>query len=186
MTANVSGALTLLGGVTVQGDTTEALLSNLNGSLAFALDNAVIEGAAYDLLATDLLAWIYSGALTDKSTYLDCTMAKFDLRQGVATTESPHIESAKMAATGSAKFDLVKKNGRAHYALVQIPPAAGALGGSAQGDMASPKAEISPISAVADATSAALMLIPSLTLKLFGLNQASTANYRPCQADLAN
>ena len=187
MTANVSGALTLLGGVTVQGETTEALLSNLNGSLAFALDNAVIEGAAYDLLATDLLAWIYSGALTDKSTYLDCTMAKFDLRQGVATTESLYIESAKMVATGSAKFDLVKKRMDVRITplsksrLLQVPSEV-----RLRGDMASPKAEISPISAVADATSAALMLIPSLTLKLFGLNQASTANYRPCQADLAN
>ncbi len=185
--SNVSGALTILGGVTVMGDTTAALIANLNGSVAVALENAVIDGAAYDLLATDLLAWIYSGALTEKSTHLDCTMAKFQLRQGVATTESLYIESAKMVATGNAKFDLVKRRMDLRITplsksrLLQVPSEV-----RLKGDMSSPKAEVSTISAVADATSSALMLIPSLTLKLFGVNPSSSKSYRPCQADLGN
>ena len=184
---NVSGALTLLGGVTLMGDTPETLVENLNGSVAFALENAVVEGAAYDLLATDLLAWIYSGALAEKSTYLDCTMARFQLRQGVATSDSLYIESAKMLATGSAEFDLVK--GRmdlritpmSKSRLLQVPSEV-----RLKGKMSDPKADISPVSAVADATSAALMLIPSLTLKLFGVDTSSNKNQRPCQAKLGN
>jgi hypothetical protein len=187
ISSNVTGALTILGGVTVMGDTTEALIGSLNGSVALALENAVIDGAAYDLLATDLLAWIYSGALTEKSTHLACTMAKFQLRQGVATTESLYIESAKMVATGTAKFDLVKQRMDLRITplsksrLLQVPSEV-----RLKGDMSNPKAEISTISAVADATSSALMLIPSLTLKLFGVNPSSSKTYRPCQANLGN
>ena len=184
---NVSGALTILGGVTAMGETADALVSSINGSVALALENAVIEGAAYDLLATDLLAWIYSGALTETSTHIDCTMARFDLRDGIATTESLYIESARMVASGRATFDLVKRRMDLRLTplsksrLLQVPSRI-----RLKGDMRSPKAEISPVAAVADATSSALMLIPELTLKLFGVNQSATRSYRPCQAELGN
>ncbi len=187
ITANISGALTILGGVTVMGETTEALVSSLNGSVALALENAVLQGAAYDLLATDLLAWIYTGALTEESTSLDCTMAKFELREGVATTENLFIESTKMVASGSAKFDLVKRRMDLRLTpfsksrLLQVPSRI-----RLKGDMSKPKAEISPVAAVADATSSALMLIPELTLKLFGVNRAATKDFRPCQAEMGN
>ena len=55
-----------------------------------------------------------------------------------------------------------------------------------KGDMSNPKADISSVSAVADATTAALMLIPDLTLKLFGINKSSSENYRPCHASLSD
>ena len=185
--SNVSGALTILGGVTVMGDSPEVLLQNLNGSVAFALEKAIIEGAAYDLLATDLLAWIYSGALTDKSTFIDCTMAKFQLRQGVAKTDSLYMESAKMVATGKAEFNLVQQTmdvritPRSKSRLLQVPSEI-----RLKGDMSDPEAKISSVNAVADATAAALMLIPDLTLKLFGINQSSPENYRPCHASLSD
>jgi uncharacterized protein involved in outer membrane biogenesis len=184
---NVTGDLTVMGGITIIGDTTEELVSNLNGSIAVALEDAVIEGAAYDLLATDLLAWIYSGALTDKSTHIDCTMARFQLSQGVATSDSLYIESSKMVATGKAKFDLVKQRMDLRITplsksrMLQVPSEV-----RLKGKMSDPKAEISPINAVADATSAALMLIPSLTLKLFGINPGADKAQKPCQADLTN
>ena len=184
---NVSGALTVLGGITAIGDSPAQLVANLDGSIAVALENAVIEGAAYDLLATDLLAWIYSGALTETSTYLDCTMAKFQLRQGVATSDSLYIESAKMVATGKAEFDLVKQRMDLRITplsksrMLQVPSEV-----RLKGPMSDPQAIVSPISAVADATSAALMLIPNLTMKLFGIGQSTEKSYRPCQADLGN
>jgi AsmA-like C-terminal region len=187
MDTDISGTLTLLGGVTVMGSNQQQLLQNLNGSLALALENAVIEGAAYDLLATDLLAWIYSGAVTEKSTHLDCTMAKFQMTDGVATTDSLYIESSRMVATGEAKFDLVKRKmdltitPLSKSRILQVPSKV-----RLKGDMSSPQAVISPIAAAADASAAALMLIPNLTMKLFGLNSSSQKSRRPCQAEAAN
>lgn len=184
---NISGSLTVLGGITAIGTDKEELLRTLNGSLAFALENAIIEGAAYDLLATDVLEWIYSGALTEKSTYLDCTMAKFLLRNGVATTDSLYVESERMVATGKAEFDLVKRKMDLRITplsksrKLQIPSEV-----KIKGPMSAPKAEISPINAAADATAAALMLIPSLTMKLFGISQSSSESYRPCRPEPAN
>jgi len=187
ITTNVTGALTILGGVTVMGETAEAMVSSMNGSVALALEKAVLKGAAYDLLATDLLAWIYTGALKEESTRLDCAMAKFALQNGVATTENLFIESTKMVASGSAKFDLVKRRMDLRLTpvsksrLLQVPSRI-----RLKGDMSNPKAEISPVAAVADATSSALMLIPELTLKLFGVNRAATGDFRPCLAELGN
>ncbi|MEM8562715.1 MAG: AsmA-like C-terminal region-containing protein [Pseudomonadota bacterium] len=185
MQSNVTGELTLLGGVTLIGDSTQALIANANGSLAFALQEAVIEGAAYDLLATDLLAWIYSGALADDSTYIDCTMAKFDLRQGIATSDSLFIESSRMVATGSAKFDLprqrmdVRITPRSKSRLLQVPSEV-----RLKGKMSDPDADISAVGTVADATAAAIMLIPDLTMKLFGIGQSDKDKLQPCQASL--
>jgi hypothetical protein len=181
---NVSGRLTLLGGVTLVGDSPAELLGNLNGSMAMALEDAVIEGAAYDLLATDLLAWIYSGALNDKSTFIDCTMAKFQFSQGVATTDSLYVESAKMIATGKAKFDLVQQQMDLRITplsksrTLQVPSEV-----RLKGAMSNPQAIVSPVNAMADAATAALTLIPDLTMKLFGINQSRSKQQRPCQAE---
>lgn len=183
---DISGSLTALGGLTVMGNDTDELIRNLNGSLAFALEQAVIEGAAYDLLATDLLAWIYSGALNDKSTFLDCTMAKFQLSNGVATTDSLYIESTKMIATGSAEFDLVNQQmdlsitPLSKSRVLQLPSKV-----KLSGPMSNPKANVSPFREAADVASAALMLIPDLTMKLFGIKQSSEESDRPCQAEPA-
>jgi hypothetical protein len=184
---DISGSLTALGGLTVMGNSTDELLRNLNGSLAFALEQAVIEGAAYDVLATDLLAWVYSGALNDKSTFLDCTMAKFRLSNGVATTDSLYIESAKMIATGKAEFDLVNQQmdlsitPLSKSRVLQLPSRV-----RLKGPMSNPKADVSPLREAADAASAALMLIPDLTMKLFGIKPSSDDSHRPCQAEPAS
>ncbi|MCB1729246.1 MAG: AsmA family protein [Halieaceae bacterium] len=185
--SSASGALTILGGLTLTGDNAPELIANLNGSLALALENAVIEGAAYDLLATDLLAWIYSGAMAEESTHIDCTMAKFQFNQGVASTDSLYIESSKMIATGTAKFDLVNQTMDLRITplsksrTLQVPSEV-----RLRGEMSKPQASISPVNAVADAASAALMLIPELTMKLFGINKQATGSYRPCKAETGN
>ncbi len=185
--SSASGALTILGGLTLTGDNAQDLIANLNGSLALALENAVIEGAAYDLLATDLLAWIYSGAMAEESTHIDCTMAKFQFSQGVASTDSLYIESSKMVATGTAKFDLVNQTMDLRITplsksrTLQVPSEV-----RLRGEMSKPQASISPVNAVADAASAALMLIPELTMKLFGINKQATGSYRPCKAETGN
>ena len=185
VSSSASGELTVLGGVTLTGDSGAELIANLNGSVAVALEDAVIEGAAYDLLATDLLAWIYSGAMAEDSTFIDCAMAKFDFRQGVASSDSLYIESPRMVATGSAEFDLVRQRMDLRITplsksrSLQVPSEV-----RLHGKMSKPEASISAVSAVADAASSALMLIPELTMKLFGVKQQSAGSYRPCKAEL--
>lgn len=183
--SDVQGVLNLRGGVSARGVNRQEWLRSLDGSIAFALENAEIEGAAYDVLATDLLAWIYSGAALEKSTHVQCTMAHFALKSGVATTDSIFIESPRMVATGEGELDFVR--GKLDITLVprsknrtlQIPSSV-----TLRGDMSKPKTRVSPIAATADASAEALMLIPNLTLKLFGIKKDSKAATRPCEASL--
>lgn len=186
--SDITGTMTARGGLSATGRDTAALLASLDGSLAVALENTVIQGAAYDVLATDLLAWIYSGAALEKSTHLDCTMARFQLEDGVATTDSIYIETARMLATGKGVFDLPRQ--KMDLTIVplsrsrsfQIPSEV-----RLKGDMSNPRPTISPISAAADASAQALLLIPKIAMRLFGQgDQASDKGIRPCQATLAN
>lgn len=185
--SDIQGVLNLRGGVSARGARAEDWLRSLDGNVALALEDAVIEGAAYDVLATDLLAWLYSGAALEKSTYVQCTMAQFALKSGVATTDSLFVESPRMVASGQGTLDFVRGKldvtlvPRSKNRLLQIPSSV-----TLHGDMTKPKTRVSPIMATADASAEALMLIPNLTLKLFGVKLGKEAAARPCEASLGN
>lgn len=179
---NVGGHASVRGGLTAQGANRHDLTGSLNGSLAMALENAEIDGAAYDVLATDFLAWIYSGAATEKSTKIDCTMAKFQLTDGVARSDSLYIETEKMVATGSAELDMVRKKmdvqitPRSKSRAIQVPSAI-----RLKGDFDNPRPIISPITAAADAYAEFLTLAPRIAMKLFGIRIGKKKALRPCE-----
>ncbi len=184
--SDIRGTLTARGGVAASGTDIPALMATLNGSLAIALEDTVIQGAAYDILATDFLAWLYSGAALEDSTHLDCTLARFDIRDGVARTDSIYVESQRMIATGEGKFDLAKRQldltltPRSRSRSFQIPSEI-----RLRGDMSEPRVTISPVKAAADASAQALLLIPKLALRLFGGGgRPSDKGIQPCQAAL--
>ena len=184
--SDIRGTLTARGGVLTQGTSADELLSTLDGSVAVALEDAVIKGAAYDVLATDLLAWIYSGAALQSHTDVDCTMAKFHLHKGVASSDSLYIETHNMVATGKAELDLVKQTidlkvtPFSRSRKLQFPSSV-----RVKGDLHDPKATISPIAAAANASAEAIMLVPGLVTKLFGLGERDTdRTMQPCLAKL--
>ncbi|QFU76113.1 AsmA family protein [Halioglobus maricola] len=180
--ADIRGELTVRGGISSQGANREELLSDLDGSLALALENAEIQGAAYDLLATDLLAWFYSGAAAEKSTHIDCTMAKFQLLDGVANSDSLYVETKRMVATGEAEVDMVgqrmdlKITPRSKSRALQVPSSV-----RLRGDFDNLKTTVSPIAAAFDAYAEVLSLVPRMTRKLFGIKRDDKA-LRPCEA----
>lgn len=182
MKTDIEGILSFQGGLLARGTERDELLGSLNGSLAVALQDAEIEGAAYDLLATSVLEWIYSGAAREKSTYIDCTMAKFDISSGVARSKNLFIESERMVATGDIEIDLKRQRLDATIEPLsksrrfQIPASV-----RLRGDLDSPKVITSPIRATANASAEALMLIPSLTMKIFGIERSDKKQARPCE-----
>ena len=182
--SDVTGTVTLRGGITASGISSEALLSTLGGNVAFALEDATVQGAAYDVLATDFLEWIYSGAALETSTTLDCIMARFDLDSGLARSDSLYVETPKMVATGKAKFDLVRKTmdvtvtPMSKSRALQVPSSV-----RIKGDMSNPTPIVSPVTAVMDAYAQAVTLVPRLTLKLFGLSKKTKKQRRPCEAN---
>lgn len=178
---DISGIANVRGGLTSQGDSPEALMDSLDGSLAVALKDAVIEGAAYDVLATDLLAWFYSGAALEESTRIDCVMAHFVLDDGVAASDSLYIETRKMVATGDAKLDLGKKTldvkftPRSKSRSLQVPSSI-----RLKGKFDDPKVTISPVAAAFDAYAEVLTLLPRMARRIFG-SERRKRNERPCE-----
>ena len=186
--SDIRGTMTARGGISTSGKNTQELIAALDGSLAIALDDTIIQGAAYDVLATDLLAWIYSGAALEKSTYLDCIMARFELQDGVATTDSIYVESERMIATGEGTFDFPRQKldltivPRSRSRTFQIPSKI-----RLKGDMSNPRPTISPITAAADASAQAILLIPKFAMRLFGIgNNISDEGILPCTATPGN
>ncbi|MEH6517952.1 MAG: AsmA family protein [Halioglobus sp.] len=178
---NVDGSATFRGGITARGTDLDQWLGSLDGSLAVALEDTVIEGAAYDLLATSMLQWIYSGAALEKTTTIDCSMLQLQIDDGIATGDSLFIETRNMVATGTVKLNLVEKtmnvelDPRSKSRRFQIPSTV-----TIKGDFDNPKVIASPITATADASAEALSLIPRLTMKMFGIGKNRPKQSRPC------
>jgi uncharacterized protein involved in outer membrane biogenesis len=180
---DIQGTLSVRGGITGFGDNPEAMKSTLQGRVAVALKDAVIQGAAYDVLATDLLAWIYSGAALETSTQVDCAMALLEFEGGVISTDSLYVETPQMIARGKGKLDIVKEHidltvtPLSKSRAIQVPSSV-----RIRGPLGNPKPIISPVTAVMDVSTEALTLIPRLTLRLFGIKKKSRKKDRPCGA----
>ncbi|PLW82170.1 hypothetical protein CWI75_10290 [Kineobactrum sediminis] len=179
---NISGTLNLRGGLSAGGLTAAELLTTLDGTLGIALEDATIEGAAYDVLASGLLNWLFSGAALRKSTSVDCVMAQFSVAQGIARTQDIFIESPNMIATGIGELDLPQKQmsltltPRSRLRTIQVPSSI-----SLRGDMASPRTSISPVTATLDVYSEAMLFLPRLVLKIFGAGKPAETTEHPCK-----
>jgi hypothetical protein len=159
------------------------LLASTNGSVSLALEHATFEGAAYDLLATDLLGWLFSGASRERLTRIDCSMARFSLRDGVASSDSLYMETPQMVATGSGHVDLVQRRmdveltPRSRTRSLQVPATV-----RLRGPLNEPRVSVSPVAAAMDASAELLTLLPRLAGRLFGVSPGARER-QPCEAD---
>lgn len=181
--SEIGGRLTLLGGLSAQGISAQQLLASTNGSVSLALEHATFEGAAYDLLATDLLGWLFSGASRERLTRIDCSMARFSLRDGVASSDSLYMETPQMVATGSGHVDLVQRRmdveltPRSRTRSLQVPATV-----RLRGPLNEPRVSVSPVAAAMDASAELLTLLPRLAGRLFGVSPGARER-QPCEAD---
>lgn len=181
---SVQGAVSLRGGISTRGLSAEEWRAQLKGRVATALTGVTVSGAAYDLLMSNILAWVVRGA-GEKTTTFDCTMAQFDIDRGVANSDSLYIETPRMLATGKASVDLpqgsldVRIEPRSKTRAFQFPSAV-----RVRGPLDNPKVSVSELQATADLSAQALLLLPSLTLKLFGIGGDSGV-FRPCDPSVS-
>lgn len=178
---DISGALNVRGGLSAQGATGAELMSQLDGTVGIALEAATIEGAAYDVLASGILTWLFSGAAMEESTYLDCVMAHFSVDEGVARSKDIFVESPNMIATGIGEFNFPAKTlaltltPRSKSRSIQIPSSI-----SLRGAMASPRTSVSPVTTTLDITSEALLFLPRLILRVFGIGKHDKTAQHAC------
>lgn len=178
---DISGDLNLRGGLSAQGATGAELLSQLDGTVGIALEAATVEGAAYDVLASGILTWLFSGAAREESTYLDCVMAQFSLEDGVARSGDIFVESPNMTARGVGEFNLPARTlaltltPRSKSRSIQFPSSI-----TLRGDMASPRTSVSPVATTLDITSEALLFLPRLVMRILGIGKHDRTAQRSC------
>lgn len=181
---DIEGTLSVLAGLTAQGDSLETLVGSLSGRMAAAVADGHIEGAAYDLLATDLLGWLLSGGLLRDATDFHCAAVNFNLREGRANSDRLYILTRNMIASGNATVDLaarhldIRVQPRARKRSVQMPSSI-----TVRGALDDPTVSISPIAATMDTTAKILFFVPDLLLRLFGLGPDAEGRVQSCTVD---
>jgi hypothetical protein len=173
--SDISGTLTVRSGLTASGSKSEELLASLDGSFSLALENAEIAGAAYDVLATDFLAWIYTGAATESSTHIECTRGNFALSNGRATSDNLYMETRRMIAKGKGSVNLVNNTLDLSFtpkSKTRIGQVSSAI--QLSGDMADPTVSLSPLSTYANLYSEFLLVVPNFFMKLFRVERKKT------------
>lgn len=183
----IEGMFSLRGGLTAQASTPEDLIGSIDGSLAGAVADGYVEGAAFDLLMTDLVSWLLLGGLLQENTNFECGIAQFLIEDGVARSENIYLVTKHMIAKGEATLDFpgkaldVRIDPRARSRAVQIPSSV-----RIRGPMNNPAIIPSPIAATLDASAKLLFLIPELGLKLFGIKPGKGDRSNPCAAIFAD
>lgn len=180
---DIEGIVSARGGVTARGNDPEALLASLDGSLAAAIADGYVEGAAFDLLMTDLLRWLLLGGILQNNTNFECAMADFAFEEGIARSESVYLATSNMVAGGKAMLDFpgsrvdIRLDPRARSRTVQIPSSV-----RIRGPMNGPSIIPSPLTATFDASAKLLFFLPELGMKLLGITPGGKRTAPPCAA----
>lgn len=181
---DIEGSASVLLGLTAQGSTVDALVRSVSGRLSTAVADGHIEGAAYDLLATDLLGWLLSGGLLSAATDFQCAAVNLNLRNGTAISDRLYILTRNMIASGRLSIDLpsrfldVRVQPRARKRSVQMPSSI-----TVRGPLDNPRIGISPIAATMDTTAKILFFVPDLLLRLLGLGRDAEGKVQACTVD---
>jgi uncharacterized protein involved in outer membrane biogenesis len=99
----VEGYVNLQADVSASGDSPHELASSLDGKLGFGLENARVPRRYIEFLAVDVFGWAFNTATRrDPYANLDCVMAGFDIRDGVATSNLLAADGPSLTVAGTA------------------------------------------------------------------------------------
>jgi hypothetical protein len=179
-----------------EGSNRNEILAAINGDTAIAIEEVVIKGAAFDQLATDTVAWFFTGGVLVDETRFDCVMGDFSIQDGLVVSDSLFAESDHLIADGNLKLDLETQNidmaitPRSKKRTLQIP---GTI--KVTGDITNPRISTPAIVAGADAAAQVALIAPTIALRAFdttlnllsgdGLTKEEAVKVSPCQAEQA-
>jgi hypothetical protein len=90
-----------------RGATPHELAGNLDGSVAIALENLRIPTHYIRALSVDVFGWVLGKAAQDiQYSNLDCVLARFDIKDGVATSRLLAADGPALTVEGRMKLDL--------------------------------------------------------------------------------
>jgi uncharacterized protein involved in outer membrane biogenesis len=102
----VEGYVNLQADVSAGGDSAHDLVSSLDGKVSFGLENARVPRRYIEILAVDVFGWVFNTATRrDPYANLDCVMAGFDIKNGVATSNLLAADGPSLTVAGTATVD---------------------------------------------------------------------------------
>ena len=102
------GRFTVNADITMRGNSPRALASSVNGRVGITLEAGRLNQGNLRMLSPDTLHWLV-GAFGESYTDLDCVVARFDVNEGVAKSETLLIAAPKVKLTGEGTIDLRKE-----------------------------------------------------------------------------
>jgi hypothetical protein len=106
----VEGYVNLQVDVSADGNSAHALASTVTGKFGFGLENARVPRKYVEYLAVDVFGWAFNTATRrDPYANLDCVMAAFDIKDGVATSSLLAADGPTLTLAGTATLDFGKE-----------------------------------------------------------------------------
>jgi hypothetical protein len=103
----IEGELDLKAALKTTGSSLPALIPALEGEFGMAIERGRIHLRYFDLTGANVLQWLFTGAALRSSTDLSCFVARFDIKHGVATSQSLFMDTSLARSTGSGTLNLV-------------------------------------------------------------------------------
>jgi uncharacterized protein involved in outer membrane biogenesis len=99
------------------GGSLHQIMAGLDGKLVMVMGKAELATPLFDLIGADLVQSALPWAAHDRDTHINCAVLRFDVRRGLATSETLLIDSAKVTVQGAGTVDL----GSERLALLLTP-----------------------------------------------------------------
>jgi len=93
-------------GVQGRGDSLHDILRNLDGSASIVADGGHIDSKYFDLVISDLARQLLSRRPKKQYTDINCFVARFDIQDGVASTEALLIDTTRATIVGEGSVNL--------------------------------------------------------------------------------
>ncbi len=102
----LEGAVDLDVDLKSRGATVQALAAGLNGSFNAVMGRGKLRNENFDRLSTDVIQSISPWASPRRAAHINCAVARFDVRNGVAVSRATVIDSRRATVVGDGAIDL--------------------------------------------------------------------------------
>ena len=89
-----------------RGATLPALAAGLNGSFSAVMGKGELRNEYFDMLSTDVIQSISPWASPRRAARINCAVARFDVRNGIAISRATVIDSRRATVVGDGAIDL--------------------------------------------------------------------------------
>jgi uncharacterized protein involved in outer membrane biogenesis len=91
------------------GTSLRQIMAGLDGGLVAVMGKAELATPLFDLIGADLAQSVMPWAKQDRSTHINCAVARFDAKRGTATSDALLLDTEKVTVQGAGTIDLASE-----------------------------------------------------------------------------